>query len=247
MPSTSHEHARRVAWDVLRTYLPLKALVAVELNLYPERGNAQYFRIPDLLVTLEAGELDPVMGRPRLSYRVWDEVGPPDLVMEFASTHTVGRDKVGKREDYAGFGIREYVQFDPLGTLLRPNLQVWRLAGDRYEAVPSWQGGGIPSAVLNGLEWVQLGDLVRLRNVATGALLPTATEAEAAGRHLALAQAEAAAARADAEATRADAEAARADAEATARQLMAAELAQLRADNAGLRRDRSSPEDTPPD
>ena len=260
MASMAHEEARAVIKDVLRTNLPADTLVAVELNLYPERGNAQFFRIPDLLVTLEAGADDPRMGGLRVSYRMWDEVGPPDLVMEFASTRTVGRDKVGKREDYAGFGIREYVQFDPLGTLLRPNLQVWRLEGDRYEAIPIGASGGVPSAVLEGLEWVQLGDLVRLRDIATGALLPTAAgsqaaradaqaarvDIEAASRQRAEARAAAEAARAESEAAgrqraeaRAAAEAARAESEAAARQLMEAELAQLRAENARMHGDTS--------
>jgi len=249
MASMAHEEARAVIKDVLRTNLPVDTLVAVELNLYPEQGNAQFFRIPDLLVTLGAGADDPRMGGLRVSYRMWDEVGPPDLVMEFASTRTVGRDKVGKREDYAGFGIGEYVQFDPLGTLLRPNLQVWRLEGDRYEAIPIGASGGVPSAVLDGLEWVQLGGLIGLRDIATGALLPTAADTEAA-------RADTEAARADTEATgrqraearataeaasrrealdRAAAEAARAESEAAARKLMEAELAQLRAENVLLR------------
>ena len=241
MASMVHEEARAVIKDVLRTNLPADALVAVELNLYPERGNAQFFRIPDLLVTLGAGADDPRIGGLRVSYRMWDEVGPPDLVMEFASTRTVGRDKVGKREDYAGFGIGEYVQFDPLGTLLRPNLQVWRLEGDRYEASPIGASGGVPSAVLEGLEWVQLGELVRLRDIATGALLPTAAgsqaaraDTEAAGRRRAEARAAAEAASRQEALDRATAEAARAESEAAARQLMEAELAQLRAENARL-------------
>ena len=70
------------------------------------------------------------------------------------------------------------MQFDPTGTLLHPdNLRVWRLVGDRYEAVPVGASGGFPSGVLEGLEWLQVGALVRLRDIATGALLPTAAEA----------------------------------------------------------------------
>lgn len=245
MASMAHEEARAVIKDVLRTNLPADTLVAVELNLYPERGNAQFSRIPDLLVTLGAGADDPRTGRLRVSYRMWDEVGPPDLVMEFASTRTVGRDKVGKREDYAGFGIGEYMQFDPLGTLLRPNLQVWRLEGDRYEAIPIGASGGVPSAMLEGLEWVQLGDLVRLRNIVTGALLPTAAGSQAARADIEAAERRRAEARAAAEAARAESEAARADTEATARQLMEAELARLRAENARLR-DSASPAGEPP-
>lgn len=92
MASTLHERAWRVALDVLETRLPPDALVAGELSPYPQRNNTQFFRIPDLLITLGAGERDPVTDTPgRVSYRMWDEVGPPDLVMEFASPKMVSR------------------------------------------------------------------------------------------------------------------------------------------------------------
>ena len=138
--STAHERARRVALDVLETHLPPDTLVAVNLSLYPRQDIPRLFRIPDLLMALGAGAEDPVLGEPRLSYQMWDEVGPPDLVMEFASTKTVARDAIGKKEDYAGFGIREYVQFDPMGRLLRPNLQVWWLESDCEPRTPGCAG-----------------------------------------------------------------------------------------------------------
>ena len=117
----------------------------------------------------------------------------------------------------------------------------WR--GGRYSRVARAGGGGYPSAVLPGLEWVRVGDLLRLREDASGTLLPTATEQQAIGWLRAEAQAEQEAARADAEATRADTEAAartraeaqaaqeaaRADAEAGRAAAAEAELARLRA------------------
>ena len=160
-------------------------------------------------------------------------------MIELASRSTVKRDNAGKKEDYAACGVREYVQFDPMGSLLVPRLLVWRLAGDgAYEAVAPGPGGGLPSVVLPGLEWVQVDRLVRLRDAGSGALLPTAAEKEAMGRLRAEAQARQEVARADAEvlarrqaeeqaavaagraeteAARAGTEAARADAEAEAR------------------------------
>ena len=170
--------------DVLVTALPPEDVVAVELTFYFVRGDAQTFLIPDVLVKRGAGEMDPATGRLRKAYRVWDD-GVPDLVIELASPSTVVRDNVGKKEDYAAYGIREYVQLDPLdvddpeGPLLVPKLLVWRLEADRYVPVAAGPGGGVPSAVLPGLEWVQAGQFLRLRDVTTGAL-PTAAEKQAA-------------------------------------------------------------------
>jgi len=236
--SMAHEQACSVIKDVLRTNLPPEHPNGGKLNFYPEWGNVEHFRLPDVMVRLGAGEWDPVMGGLRVTYRVWDEVGPPQLGMEFPSTDMVGRDETGARADYARYGVQEYVQFDPLGTLLRPNLHAWRLEGGRYVIVPAEEGGGIPIAVLERLEWVQVGDFVRLRDMATGALLPTNVEAirarsaaEAASMREAL--------------DRAAAEAARAESEAVARQLMTEELAQLRAENARLR-DSAPPVGEPP-
>jgi len=239
MPSVVHEQARAVVRDLLVTRLGPDHFVAVELTLYLLRGDSGRFLIPDLLVTLDAGQADHATGHLRKSYRIWDE-GPPDLVIELASPSTVTRDNVGKKEDYAAFGIREYVQFDPLdpsdpeAPLLVPALQVWRLADGRYDAVAADSGGGVPSTVLAGLEWVQVGGLLRLRDAATGTLLPTAEEKQAM-------RAEAEARRAEAEARRADIEAARADAEAVARQRSdaAAFAAATRADAEGEARRRA--------
>ena len=256
MPSIVHGRACLVAHDMLVTELEPDALVAMELTLYPRRDEPKTFLVPDVLVALGVGQADPSTGELRNVYRAWDEGKPPDLVIEMASKSTVGRDKVGKKEDYARYGISEYVQFDPTGTLLVPHLWVWRLAGNSYQEVARVQGGGIPSAVLLGLEWVQVGGFLRLRGGATGELLPAAAEKEAAGRvraerlaalQAARADAEAAArlraerlagqqaSRANEEATRADAEAARADAETAAR-LRAEELAiEMKAELARLR------------
>jgi len=249
MPSMDHEHARIVVRDVLVTTLPPEDVVAVELTVYFVQGDPQTFLIPDVLVTLGGGAMDPATGRLRKAYRVWDD-GPPDLVIELASPSTVKRDNVGKKEDYAAYGICEYVQFDPLdptdpeGPLLVPKLQVWRLQGGNYAAVEAGPDGGVPSAVLPGLEWVQAGQFLRLREAATGALLPTDAEKEAAGRRRAeQAASEEAAARQRAEMTAA-AEAARAEAEAMARWRAEAHAAAeaVRADTAATRADAADAE-----
>ena len=135
MPTVAHEVARLVARDVRATRLEPSAFVAVELTLYLRYGDPKRFLIPDVLVALGRGQADPVQGGRRHVYRIWDEGGPPDLVIELASKRTVKRDNVGKKEDYAACGVQEYVQFDPLGPadpegpLLVPRLWVWQLAG----------------------------------------------------------------------------------------------------------------------
>ena len=145
MPTVAHEAARVVARDVLVTLQVPDAFVAVELTLYLSQGDPNRFLIPDVLLALEVGDADPTTGDLREVYRLWDEGRPPDLVIELASKSTVKRDNVGKKEDYAACGVREYVQFDPLGSLLVPRLLVWRLAGDgAYEAVAPGPGGGLP-------------------------------------------------------------------------------------------------------
>jgi hypothetical protein len=157
--------------------------------------------------------------------------------VEFASRSTVGRDNLGKKEDYAAVGVLEYVQFDPLGGLLEPRLQVYRLDADGYVPVAA-ADGAVPSLVIAGYAWVAVGDVLRLRDDATGQLVPTPEEARIA-----------------AEAARVAAEAAQAAAEARARQEHDAreeaqaragqaedEVAQLRAELAMLRAMRQPPD-----
>lgn len=210
MPSYAHDVARTIARAQLRTVLPEWDLVVGELAVLWDPHDHRRHLVPDLMVALGAGELDPVYGVLRLQYRIWDEQGPPDLVVEFASRSTVGRDNLGKKEDYAGLGVREYVQFDPLGELLDPRLQVYRLVAGGYERVAAAADGAVPSQVVAGYAWVAAGDQLRLRERATGRLVPTPEEARAAAEEQARQER---AARQDAEERAAREEQARQDAE----------------------------------
>jgi Uma2 family endonuclease len=176
MPSFAHDEARTVARTLLRTVLPSQDLVVGELAIVWDRRDLRRHLVPDLMVALDVGELDPVYAVKRLQYRIWDEQGPPDLVVEFASRSTVGRDNLGKKEDYAARGVREYVQFDPLGDMLDPRLRVYRLGAGGYELVTPEVDGSVPSLVIEGYAWVAVGDLLRLRDVVTGQLVPTPEE-----------------------------------------------------------------------
>lgn len=176
MPSYAHERAMFLIKQVLISLLAPTHLVADELAVLWDPVNYRRHLVPDLMVVLDVGELDPVYGVYRNQYRVWDEGKPPDLVLEAASPTTYGRDSVGKKEDYARFGVREYVQFDPLGELLQPGLQVYQLRGDRFEPAVLDPSGVVASEVLTAYEWVQFGPWLRLRERASGTIVPTPDE-----------------------------------------------------------------------
>jgi Uma2 family endonuclease len=223
MPSYAHDQARLIAHNLLDSVLTAEDLVVGELAIVWDPHDLRHHLVPDLMVALGAGELDPAYGFKRLQYRIWDEKGPPDLVVEFASRSTVGRDNLGKKEDYAALGVREYVQFDPLGELLTPRLQVYRLGSGGYQRVIALDDA-VPSLVVSGYAWLAVGDLLRLRDESTGLSAPTPEEARAA------AEAAQAAAEARARQERAAREAAQARAS-----LAEEEVARLRADLARLR------------
>jgi Uma2 family endonuclease len=230
MPSMAHERARTLTTALLGSVAAPTDLMASELALLWNPRDLREHLVPDILVALGVGDLDPVYGILRRQYRAWDEGKVPDLIVEYASPSTVVRDMLGKKEDYARLGVREYVQFDPLEESFQPGLRVYRLRRKSYREVPAGTDGAVPSLVLVGYEWVQMGLHLRLRERKTRRLVATAEEAwarEAAAR-LAAEEARAAAEQAQSR------EAARAAA-------AEAELARLRAEIARLRADVDAP------
>lgn len=100
--------------------------------------------------------------------------------------------------------MREYVQFDPLEEYLQPGLRVYRLRRGVYAPAAARKDGSVPSGVLGEYDWVRQGIHLRLRERASGLLVPTPEEArqaaEAARREAVAGWAQEAAARTDAEA-----------------------------------------------
>ena len=146
--------------------------VAGNMLIYDVEGDRQSSISPDVFV---------VFGVPthtRSSYFLWEEA-VPDFVMEIASASTVARDRVSKRDRYAGFGVKEYWQYDPLGTLLAPPLQGFVLAGGVYVALPpsALADGavGVYSPVL-GLHVRMSGEMLRFHDPVTGRDLLTYQE-----------------------------------------------------------------------
>jgi Uma2 family endonuclease len=242
MPSTKHQRAQRNVALSLEEILPVEDVVGEELMILLDENNLRRHLTPDVFVARGVGELDPVFGILRLQYRLWDEDKVPDLVYEGASPSTIYRDSAGKKHDYAALGVHEYVQFDPMGDLLSPRLQVFRLAEPgTYVQVAPEADGAVRCVTLPDYDWVIGGYLLRLRERATGQLIPTPQEKALAAR------AEAQAAKVEAEAAKVEAEAAKVEAEVAIAQANAevmradaaeSENARLREQLARLREER---------
>ena len=86
---------------------------------------------PDLMVVLGAPK------HVRSSYVLWQEPKAPDFVLEIASASTYRSDRGEKRATYAGMGVSEYWQYDPVGSYLDPPLLGFRLVEGRYVPIPA--------------------------------------------------------------------------------------------------------------
>ena len=117
--------------------------VVGNLLLYYQEGNPRQGDFgksvsPDLIVVLGAPK------HVRSSYRLWEEPKAPDFVLEIASESTYRTDRGEKRDIYAGMGVSEYWQYDPVGNYLDPPLLSFRLVGSHYVPIPAMaQEGGM--------------------------------------------------------------------------------------------------------
>ena len=100
--------------------------VVGNLLLYHQEGDDKKSVSPDLMVVFGASK------HVRSSYRLWEEPKAPDFVLEVASESTYRNDRGEKRDIYAGMGVLEYWQCDPVGDYLRPPLLGFRLVEGRY-------------------------------------------------------------------------------------------------------------------
>ena len=83
-------------------------------------------RYPDLLIAFNA---DPAAYRESNAYVISEQGKPPDFVLEIVSPSSRRRDRVTKRQVYAGLEIPEYWRFDETDGPRRI-----KLAGDRLSA-----------------------------------------------------------------------------------------------------------------
>ena len=104
--------------------------------IYWEKGNPRKAISPDVYVIFG------VPMRLRDCYKAWEEGGRlPDIVIEFTSNSTKREDVKVKGPLYKNeLKVREYIQFDPKGDYLKPQLQGIRRVGDSYEPIPIVDG-----------------------------------------------------------------------------------------------------------
>ena len=135
---------------VLKTYYERvprpDAFVAGNMELHYNRQGAPVSKLaPDLMVVFGAA------GRPRSSFRIWEQGKAPDFVLEVVSRSTWRRDRGRKKEIYASIGVQEYWLFDPTGAYFKPRLEGYRLEHGAYVALQRNEGGdeiGLWSEVL---------------------------------------------------------------------------------------------------
>jgi Uma2 family endonuclease len=148
--------------------------VGGNLFVYYQQGDPTKCFSPDVMVALG---VRPRPVEERGSYRMWEEALPPTVIIELTSASTRRVDTVQKLRQYAKLGVAEYYLFDPLGEFLKPPLQGYHLdEPNHYQRLPSDE---LDSPAL-GLRLVVRDGWLRLFDPATGALLPTLEEAEAA-------------------------------------------------------------------
>ena len=156
-----------------------------DLGLYFEQGNRSALVAPDVLVAFG------VEGGSRMSYKIWEEGKPPDLVVEVLSHRTWRKDLRDKPGLYEALGIAEYWSFDQHRVGNDPPLLVRRLVNGSYHVEGDGMTGHSP---ILGLDIRVEGILLRLHDPATGLDLPYYNEAVAMYRQAqgdAMAEAEA--------------------------------------------------------
>src|SRR5262249_17124267 len=149
-------------WNTLRRRYASVPDVYVWGNmfLYYQQGNPRACVAPDLFL------VKGVDKHVRRTYKLWEEGRTPSLVIEVTSKDTRDEDREEKGV-YEGLGVEEYILFDPLGEYLRPQLQGYRLAAGRYEAMTLEADGSLLSGT-TGLKLAPEGHRLRLRDAITG-------------------------------------------------------------------------------
>ncbi len=145
--------------------------VVTDMFFYDEQGNPRAVKAPDIMV------IDGIKNRDqeRWTFKLWVENEVPRLVIEVTSEETQRDDTIVKRELYARLGVREYFLFDPLTEYLDPQLQGFRLVGQRYEPIEPEPNSIFESHEL-GLKIQANGYHLRFYDAATNRPIPTTVE-----------------------------------------------------------------------
>ena len=161
-------------WDIVRSR-ETEVSVHTDMFWYWEKGNRRACRAPDLMVIFGV----PYVYR-RLSYLSWNHDNiMPALIIETASNEQQSMLLGELRDDYERQGVREYYVFDWSGQHMDEPLIGFRLRAGQYERIPENADGTIYSAELK-MNMRAEGDILRFVHPATGEILLTRDEREAA-------------------------------------------------------------------
>jgi len=157
--------------DMLKLrYRGQKVYVASDLLLYYNEGVPRDFVVPDGFVVLDCEQ------RPRRVFKTWEEHRVPNVVFEFTSASTRRTDEVFKPRIYADIGVSEYFIFDPHGEYLTPQLQGYRVVGEKFARVDPDARGRLLCEQLGLTLEISAGDLL-IRDAMTEEPLLTAADA----------------------------------------------------------------------
>jgi hypothetical protein len=200
--------------------------VSGNLFIYYQEGDPGKSVAPDVFFVRGVSKHE------RRIYQLWEEGRAPDVVFEISSRKTILKDTQQKMRLYERLGVKEYFLYDPEYDWMPDGLAAYRLSDGRLTEVEL--ADGVTRSDVLGLDLVDTGETLRLRNPQTGRFLPTREEMIEARQQAEVAKEQAEVAREQAEAAREQAEAAReqaeirARAEASAREKAEAELTRLR-------------------
>ena len=147
--------------------------VSGNLLLYYEEGNPRKSVAPDVFV------VRGVPNHQRRVYFLWKEGQAPAVIFEISSRGTYKEDLQRKWLLYYQLGVAEYYLYDPEYDYLKEGLTAYR-PGDEGEYVEVPVKGGVIHSPALGLDLVDTGATLRLRNPQSGQFLPTRAELEAA-------------------------------------------------------------------
>jgi Uma2 family endonuclease len=161
--------------DALERHFQAQPEVYVSGNmlLYYEEGNPRKSVAPDVFV------VHGVANHERRVYLLWQEGHAPSVVFEISSRSTYKEDLQRKWLLYYQLGVTEYYLYDPEYDYLKEGLVAYR-PGDEGKYVEVQVNGGVIYSPALGLDVVNTGATLRLRDPQTGQFLPTRAELQQA-------------------------------------------------------------------
>jgi Uma2 family endonuclease len=147
--------------------------IGINTMMYWVKGDNARNNVPDVFAVFGVSK-EP----PRASWKLWGEGKAPDVVFEVSSRKTWREDLYEKWRTYERLGVREYFIFDPQYDYLPEPLIAWRLVEKQFVSQPV--DGGVYYSDILGLELVNTGETLRLRDPQSYQFLPTEGEEVAA-------------------------------------------------------------------